>query len=422
MSLVMPGDQPEQPKRKRGRPPKHTKVADAFPTLTLQFHTLDAASPTAELNSNMMVKMGEPDAFTPLMKVSPTVHRRKRRKLSQSLSEASPSKRPRDGPDLLTPALLVSHLNHHLPVASRAVENMLFITESRPAYSTPPRSTVRETFSMGQSFDRPDQRAYSEQKVDRGFRAHYSPYLELEPPHVASRQVQPVLPHVPLGLPDAGFPFELFGQNQTDTQTEHIQREHLQAKPEQPQHPPFSHSQSMPSLLPSQQPIARSDSLLSFVDDNLFSLKLVVDDAGRAVLSLTDEKKKWDDKKGEELRWRSEKIAPLEENENSIVPQTPKGREDPYQDPSLAFNLTPQFNSMMYLMMSINSPQQKRHAVQPFINSAQDIVQPFKNNQTSSIDTTELFNGTGHASLKLDSSLDDGDARAALKKVFRHKS
>lgn len=60
-------------KRKRGRPPKKQPV-DIYMSFTSLFQTLtNSTSPSAESNSNLMIKLGEPNSFTPMMKVSPSV-------------------------------------------------------------------------------------------------------------------------------------------------------------------------------------------------------------------------------------------------------------------------------------------------------------------------------------------------------------
>lgn len=230
----------------------------------------------------------------------------------------------------------------------------------------------------------------------------------------------------------------------------------------------------------------------SFVDDGKFSFQLVVDDLGRATLLTKSGIERTSPESlnlgiepmglggappklvhahtaiGIETVSRSEQFGhrrtpsdpskvlhpPVSGNsgdasdglEKYIVPQTPKGRPDfsmgntPKYDTAenaLAYNLTPQFNSMMYSMMSINSPQQKKNVVpqQPFLAMHQEALenQPYcrANGSLSSSIDTELLGTGGHSNLQsgglpslgsiVSSPRDDGDARVALKKMFRSK-
>lgn len=235
-----------------------------------------------------------------------------------------------------------------------------------------------------------------------------------------------------------------------------------------------------------------NSSLVSFVDDGKFSFLLVVDGLGRALLSTKPES----DSSSSGVRSRPELGPPAPETQPKlvhahtaigieamhiqrteslghkrktsdprvtftpiagmpsegsdlldkyIVPQTPKGRDDFYvgytpkydlNDGALAYNLTPQFNSMMYSMMSINSPQQKKGSApsSTFMTMAQDSLDspPFprvNGSLDSSIDT-ELLGPGGRNNVQaglasqgsnVSSPGDDGDARAALKKVFQLK-
>ena len=94
---------PPPVKEKRGQPPKANKLESAFPTLTLQFETSPSSgSPTAELNSSMTVKMGEPTRLLPLMKVLPTYHLA-RRKRSRRCSNDLPTRRERPETEIPTP-------------------------------------------------------------------------------------------------------------------------------------------------------------------------------------------------------------------------------------------------------------------------------------------------------------------------------
>lgn len=64
------------PKRKRGRPPKANNFSNKITkTINISINTPPKSnSPNAENNSNQTVKRGIPDIFTPTMRVSPTSH------------------------------------------------------------------------------------------------------------------------------------------------------------------------------------------------------------------------------------------------------------------------------------------------------------------------------------------------------------
>lgn len=349
-------EKPIEPKRKRGRPPKNNKLADAFPTLTLQFHTLlDASSPSAESNSNMMVKMGEPDTFTPLMKVSPLLQRRKRRKSSVVLTSSNESPKKLSGSALLTPMSVSSHTGRNIHVHTKALENLSYITGTDlGGFPTPPHSTAKPSF--------------------------------------LPRQIVPL----------------------TETS---------------------SAKSSGHSNGGSLGAISEAPGLVTYINDGLFLFKLVVDALGRAALSSTEGAE--EDKKainsvptpGEDQRLYLEPNPPKETKraeqkypdpkitigEDQIVPQTPKsetfatGYTPMYMNTETSeYNLTPQFNAMMYSMMNINSPQQKRNIQQPFLSHPDLPVRT----APATISMHELL------APQTDSS-DDGDARAALKKVFQ---
>lgn len=77
------------PKRKRGRPPKPNNFSNKITkTINISINTSPLSNlPTAEKNSNLIVKQGVPDIFTPTMRVSPTSRVKKRHsKKSRSIS------------------------------------------------------------------------------------------------------------------------------------------------------------------------------------------------------------------------------------------------------------------------------------------------------------------------------------------------
>lgn len=392
-SAVMPeymGDTAEPVKRKRGRPPKANKLGDAFPTLTLQFQTSPTSgSPTAELNSSMTVKMGEPDTFTPLMKVLPTTHLAKRKRRRRSSNE-SPTRAKSDR-GIPTPMSSVSsnrRLSYQLD--TKAMDKMFSLTnqdmslemDTRVPYTTPP------------SWLQP------------------SPQLD-------------------------GFS--------------------------------------------GQDPKGQNEGLMQFVEDDGFTFKLVVNELGRAELSARElkagekereeeEKRKSEEREKQEKQEDREKqekqekqgkqgkqedrekpsekemgafsghidlsdkgyaMAPSatenNDGEKHIVPQTPKGRDDFYsgfarnEESGLGLKLTPQFNAMMYSVMSLNSPQQGRELQLQLFLTHQEIMdsQARAPLDVSTIDTQNLLDTGVHDASEYLAHKDERDARYALKKILK---
>lgn len=472
----------EPVKRKRGRPPKHNKLQESFPTLTLQFHTSpDSYSPTAELNLNLMVKMGEPDTFTPLMKVSPTVHRKKRRKSSAlSVLDDSPTKRREN--DMLTPLLTTLHLSRQsFQVNAAAIENMSYITGLALkmhglAYHTPPHLLVKLTFLAG-GFEKVE-------KKERGDRAERAIRDRSKSAGGAQSGLDAAQTEIAQGIDffpssagghnthsagsgtSTGYSAPVSASSTSDSASSRV----LPSVENGISHAVSVHAENtrkrtQKATLGSLQ----GANLVSFVDDGHFSFELVVDDLGRAVLSLKTETSKSSPNSlhlvdiepletvappklthshtaigietvhaqlghrripSDPLKMMGNSLDP-EAAEKFIVPQTPKGRDDFYVgytpkydvvDNTLAYNLTPQFNSMMYLMMSINSPQQKKAQLLFMPQDALGNIQYARagNGFELSIDT-ELLGPGGRTVSSGGSSPDEGDARAALKKVFRMK-
>lgn len=511
----------EPVKRKRGRPPK--KLTQQFPTMTLQFTTsTDATSPTAELNSNLMVKLGEPDSFTPLMKVSPTIHhKRRRRKSSVSTVETDnlPGKRRGKESEMLTPistsSVTSSYSRSVYVVNATAMENMSMITGSGnaplPPYNTPPHLLIRSAFSnvgglLGGFGDAGSGGGASgsldlnlestvdltPQKLSNGANivgmARKYPSLDSRANLTSKLVASASNLGVNANLANLG---NLGNSGKTRSSTtrglDDLHALNIKNLDQLPNTEKSDSSETQTRNLPRQvqelNNTAKAD-LVSFIDDGKFLFQLVVDDLGRATLA---------DRKDTAVSWTEnvnlaeieplgnhslelqpppklphahtalgiETMRPWEKSSSStsssskneskwdrqnsataaddgpqkyIVPQTPKGRDDFYvgytpkydSADALAYNLTPQFNSMMYSMMSINSPQQKKgYHQQPFFNAEALNVQYGRTNGAiaSSIDTELLGHRSNISELAQHelSSPDEGDARAALKNIFRMK-
>lgn len=366
----------------------------------------------------MMVKMGEPDAFTPLMKVSSSsLSSRKRRRKSTYHSDVddSPSKRSvasqstdlgSDEPFLTPMSLSSVNGGPTLYVNAKTFDNLSFITKGEPKPAS-----------------------------------NYS--LATPPKH------------------------DNYTKNGT-SQANHTE-DFVKSSPEK-----------HPEPAPLKKTLAGS---MSYVEDDAFLFQLVIDDKGKAALSnktlstsnSIDERlaelpsemtrpsmllhsstaigiETWkntskDDAHAElSKRKLSEPVKPMLPSyatllsgsetdplpEKLIVPQTPQSSGITYSETpifmqtessangDLAFNLTPQFNAMMYLMMNINSPQQKKgHSLQQsFLNPQLDLnhYSRLSGGLAHAIDTRELLGAQETSPKSL--SPEEVDARAALRKAF----
>lgn len=506
MSTQNPG---EPVKRKRGRPPKHAKPA-SFPTMTLQFDTSPHASPP-ELNSNRMVQIGEPDAFTPLMKVSPM--RRKRR-----------------ASDL--PRVMLTPKSVHTPGRlSSAIDTMSELTQLA-VYNTPPESLARdkrgslgetrgmEGFSgsignsmgnsignmgnsirnMGNSIatignsmgSNMGNSVSSIGSIDsiggpidslldapaRG-RGYDLPRIVSQPTTNTAAQQHKI------SAPDKGRVAASSSANRIgldgtlSLSTVGILSGNGLGKARGPD---LSSSASVAPKMrgnPSSEGSAASTHpsspirRVNYIDDGAFSFQLVVDDLGRAKLSRrgsTAQEHKTEQKQEQKLQeQKSQPKAPEPESpkqeleaflprlqhantaigietlrDDDIVPQTPKTLDDIDGCDALAYNLTPQFNSMMYQMMNINSPQQRRNPVQPFISvhdplrgsiETELLARADRMDRPESMDARRLeriqplTQALSVATLSHSQSLEDAsmsspdeeDARVALKRVVRKR-
>ncbi|GBL49958.1 hypothetical protein CAJCM15448_22320 [Candidozyma auris] len=427
MLVSMPGSSPMRPqepiKRRRGRPPKNNKSPEAFPTLTLQFQTSpDSGSPTAESNSNMMVKMGEPDAFTPLMKVSPSIpSSRKRRRKSNYHSdiEESPSKRSSlsqnadMGPEepLLTPMSLSSvNSGTNSYLNAKTLDNIAQVTRSdsqvspTPKYTlaTPPKinpvlrngsSSAKSTANVPQKIEEEDEAAKKESKLSKRTSTDLMSYID-----------------------DDSFVFQLVVDDKGKAVLSN-KGSSTKTKPTQQIANDQVHEASLPSAMTQTNPVMGSEMLRPIQKDGkrLESFKPTLPSYA-SLVSASDSDISTD---------------------KLIVPQTPQSNNIVYSETpifmqtdtsgsngELAFNLTPQFNAMMYSMMNINSPQQKKNfsQQQPFLNPQVDLNQYSKSNsaQVHAIDTREILGG-GQDTSPESSNSDEGDARAALRKAFHRR-
>lgn len=438
-------------KRKRGRPPKADSLSTRITTtMNINVNTSPLnSSPTAESNSNLITRRKNPDYYTSILKVSPnklssplksSSPLKKRSKSKTGLispSNDSPTKKHKLNDQLVTPYSSTNHntpFNHH--INSKTLDNISYITHS-DIYNTPPslQSVPHHQYQINH---------------------HPAP----PPPKFNRSSSQPML------NPSMLIPNE-FDKNLL---------------------PPVS----IASKEKNDQKVDQKTDPKPEKKDNGFQLKLTVDDSGKAVLSNDLFKRSLsetnlsgpattnppststDTSTGPNLLRRHNSdftgintsnvyapnlnsinehdSSPLDKlnNKSSILPQlpqTPKIKENylysstgltpssNFLSNNLSFNLTPQFNSMMYSMMNINSPQLKISSNNQQFLSNQDF---FMNQNNSPINNTinmnELMSLTHDSSIK-DSKISDeevntstsnsndenGDAKSALKKIIHIK-
>ena len=129
---------PPSAKKKRGRPPKANSLSNRITsTLNIKVNTSPMySSPTAENNSNRIVKQGAPDFFTPLMRVSPHLKRKRSRKESFGGIEGELDlygvKKDSLDINLITPGSLAGgEFGSSHRFNSKAIENISMITRSK---------------------------------------------------------------------------------------------------------------------------------------------------------------------------------------------------------------------------------------------------------------------------------------------------
>lgn len=431
MSIMYMGSGNETPvKRKRGRPPKNNK-AEAFPTYTLQFQSPGEFSlPLAESNLNQMVRIGEPDAYTPFMKVSPSTQAKRRRKSS---STAPP--RLNLAP-LAGASALPTPVNHTQPTTTRpahvlakTMENMAMITGI--GMRTPPEGAARTSAAMA-PLAGPQLHTDDSPGSPRTHGSRAGPLgvpFSHAPPDGA--RLSPAL------FSDGLFSFRLVvdenGHAALSAKEELLR--HIDRRGERP--PTFAiNSSSAVSVAPSRGHARTASSSSHNLERSASSVGSSLDPvlptlpsqhgASPGHLALVQGPLHGSGSgSGSGPRYFLPTITPtsalaaplIVADDKYIVPQTPHRDENATPD-LLAFNLTPQFNTLMYLALNINLPQHRGamvHAVPPsFIAETGSLRQPGHAavkgmSPAPAIDTTRLTAA---------GSLDEGDARQALKRVF----
>lgn len=488
-------------KKKRGRPPKADSLSNKITTtLNINVNTSPMCnSPTAENNSNLIVKRGAPDVFTPLMRVSPN-SKRKRSKSSMSVESSGGQKKLKH--DLMvTPlsgAINGSTFTPYHLINSQTLDNISMITQSNPrdtiqsdeygspqmrslsmlfhqpeilstpsiqkhknAFPTPTSSSTKSIINLTYTFFE------NESFVPETIEKPSSEAKNLLPPVAITKEIVPVSKpldnkndfQLKLTIDDLGKAvlsndfFQSNNKKADETKQSKLSNEQLfeQKFVESPikevdfarvdstigletNHVPQNYKRSTinasngddDKLVSHPGTLRRHHSDITGVSSNAFS--------GASTLTSINECTN----------------DSLSDKTHSQLPQTPK-QKDNYISTGLTpsnlnFNLTPNFNSMMYSIMNINSPQQKKTTNNSqFLSNQEFFMNGVSGGQLQSPQQPQIQNTVCMTSLMsngskpkkcLDSALppssltpssassasdDSGDARLALKKIIQIK-
>ncbi|CCE87308.1 Piso0_005856 [Millerozyma farinosa CBS 7064] len=286
-------------KRKRGRPPKPNSLSNKITTtLNINVNTSPLySSPTAESNSRSTVKRGAPDIFTPLMRVSPTSRRKRSRKESfpGDGSGAGRLSKKRQSDDVLATPIGNSVVgapafSPYKSVNPKTLDNLTLAvrsssegqismhhTSSANVYNTPPSSAVSMRNSIHDMNGTDDMALRSKLNV-------YTPSA-----HLNLNQVQTMVPpsqNCGSNLADARHNLNSLSFGSYDSVSSgqvsprHVSPDHVS--------PDIAYPDLPKNLLPPASIAKKTLSQSSKeekTDKNDFSLKLMVDDVGRAVLA-----------------------------------------------------------------------------------------------------------------------------------------
>ena len=489
-------------KKKRGRPPKPNSLSNKITTtLNINVNTSPMCnSPTAENNSNLTVKRGAPDAFTPLMRVSPT-STRKRSKSSMSV-ESSGGKRPKH--DLmvtpLSDAINGSTFTPYHLINSQTLDNISKITQSNPSdsiktdeYGSPLMKSLdmlyhqsdmlatpnihnhknvfpTPTSSSAKSMANPSYMFFgNENYIPETIERPNSETKNLLPPVAISKDIVPAskpLDHkndfqLKLTIDDLG---KAVLSNDFFQSTDKKANGAKQSKPSREEL--FEHKFVESPI--KEIDFARVDSTIGLETNHVpqnYKRSTVVSNDGdgdKLVSHPGTLRRHHSDITGASSHAFNSTSTLMSINEctndslsektHSQLPQTPKQKDNYYISTGLTpsnlnFNLTPNFNSMMYSIMNINSPQQKKItnnsqflSNQEFfmngISGGHQLQSPQQPQVQNTVCMTNLMSNGSKPKKSLDSALpptsltpssassasdDSGDARLALKKIIQIK-
>lgn len=495
-------------KKKRGRPPKADSLSNKI-TTTLNINVNMSPmcnSPTAENNSNLIVKRGAPDVFTPLMRVSPN-SRRKRSKSSMSIDSTTQKKPKHDL--MVTPLSAAINGSTSTPyplINSQTLDNISMITQSNPhtinsddynshlirslsmacqqqpeTLVTPSIHNHRNVFptptsSRNRSIANPSNALFENENYNsEANKKRVDETNNLLPPVAITKEIIPVNKPtdnkndflLKLTIDDLGkavLSNDFFQSNYKSATRSDI-----------PEQSKTSNEQLFEQKFV-ESPIkeidfARVNSAVGLEtkyvpqDYKRFSTSAKSDDCYKSPAHPGTLRRHHSDITGVSSNIFNSAPALTSINECATdslserlqlqLPQTPKQKDNSFLSTGLTpsnlnFNLTPNFNSMMYSIMNINSPQQKKTVNNSQFLSNQEFFMngiPVGDQQQSpqltqnqnTVCMTNLMNDDAKpkdnlesalppssmtpssASSRSDDTVDSGDARSVLKKIIQIK-
>lgn len=400
-------------KRKRGRPPKKQPL-DVYMSFTSQFQALSSSSsPSAESNSNLMIKLGEPNSFTPVMKVSPSKPIGKRRRKSIAILTSSSSSSGK----LQSPGSLSGSCSPSL---------------KKYDIGLPTPLTVRSQVSHSSAVNlRLDDKVYDNMQKIFGFEPEKS-YQNLSANDMSTYEV-------PLASPQL-TPRLSLSSTQSDMEMYCRSLKLSPVKDDTGVNGGFDESSETKSFNNMNCP----EPCLSFVqDEDAFPFNLVIDDRGHAAFSLDmpeesvrsshlqpttplqyQEPKPYADEFSFSNGYSSAGhylIPPTLNNKNTEVVGSEIFHDNQEDILDSKFPLTPHFNSSMNSMININSP------LRPLMSGLyldsgnipirqQPATNSMSNTNTSHADASNLYKTVNINNLPCS---EGGDARAALRRAVQ---
>ncbi|EMG47111.1 hypothetical protein G210_2611 [Candida maltosa Xu316] len=499
----------QTPKKKRGRPPKPNSFAQKITTtLNINVNTSPLHSSPAESNSNLSVKQGAPDIFTPLMRVSPSSAKKKKRKSSSSgsmngsptsikklkSSTSKPTKQQHNNNPLVTP--LSSSVENNFPnsdppyqINYKTLDNISMITQSQSFYNTPPPTSRNRFFST------PNSQNYG---LDKLSSPNFPAPIDHHPIKDINNYSSPNLgkinesKHEALSFSPSKNLLPPVSLSSNTNNTSNIKSNKDASSP-----PTTTATTTTATTTTTEEENKDNSSIrksstatTTRKSSEDFSFKLTIDDSGKAVLSsdifapTTTVKKQDEDSTSpttqppallhtksaiglDSLNKETNKV-PLRRHNSDITnfasvskeytipslssisevppqqqqqqqqqqqpfnPQTPKETYT-YVSTGLTplFNLTPQFNALMYSVMNINNSPPYKRGMNPFVSNQELFNErtTVENNNNQLEELTEVpkledasqSSGSGSGSGSTSEESFSGDARLALKKMIHIK-
>ncbi|KAI5952324.1 hypothetical protein KGF54_003190 [Candida jiufengensis] len=414
------------PKKKRGRPPKLNSFTERITTqVNININTSPLNSSPAESNSNQAAKQGAPNIFTPLMRVSPTnksssIAKRKRKNSSSStISNTSPilikKSKSFSHPSTILATPLSSTSQNFPPnsldsngnsyqFSKKTFDNISLITQhhnqnhnNQGFYNTPPSSSAINKSSYFTPHQNGGDISINQNTIDIESikKNHNQNNGEIESPIKRGKSISDenknLLPPVSLNsynnkqvaekkenteeskpqisrsnsfslkltIDDSGkavLSSDIFQPTTTTTATTTTTKEVKEEPKESEQTPQPAKAQLTTTTTPKQPQLNRSTSDYQLEDKRPNILRRHNSDITNII---------------SQPKLESTILSSINENYLSTnyptTPQQSQHQNISYLSTGLTpmFNLTPQFNSLMYSVMNLNSPQFKK-GMNPF--------------------------------------------------------